>query len=222
MIIETTNYYDIVGQLPPGADVTFQDVSWEEYEELLEQVGEASWLRISYDEGTLSVMSVSSKHEIYTRFLERMIGAISLRLRLNIISSGSATMRKRKQRKGKEPDAGFYVQTAAVIGKRLDLDFEVDPPPDIAVEIDLHHDSLDKFPIYVALGVPEIWRFDGHKLTIYHLQRNRYVKRETSLALPLLTSHILTEYLTRLRTEGELQALLAFDEWLQEKQTSNH
>jgi Uma2 family endonuclease len=196
-------------------------VSWEEYEELLEQVGEASWLRISYDEGTLSIMAVSSKHEIYMRFLENLMTALRLRLRINTISSGSATMRKRKKRKGKEPDAGFYVQTAAVIRKRLDLDFEVDPPPDIAVEINLHHDSLDKFPIYVALGVSEIWRFDGHKLTIYHRQHNRYVKRETSLALPLLTCHILTEYLTRLRTEGELQALLAFDEWLQQKQTSD-
>ena len=219
MITETANYYDIVSQLPPGAGVTFQNVSWEEYEELLEQVGEAGWLRISYDEGTLSVMSVSFKHEVYTRFLEGLLTVLRLRLRINIISSGSATMRKRKKRKGKELDAGFYVQTAALIGKRMDLDFEVDPPPDIAVEIDLHHDSLDKFPIYVALGVPEIWRFDGRKLTIYHLQRSRYVKRDTSLALPLLTSHILTEYLTRLRTEGELAALLAFDEWLQQKQT---
>src|SRR5205085_4507682 len=109
----------------------------------------------------LEAMSLSPEHESYARFLEELMTAVRLRLRVNIRSFGSATIRKQKRRKGNEPDACFYVQNAAATGNKLQLDFATDPPPDIAVEVDIHHDSLNKFPIYAALGVPEIWRFDG-------------------------------------------------------------
>jgi Uma2 family endonuclease len=124
-------------------------------------------------------------------------------------------MRKKKKTKGSEPDAGFYVQTASVVGPRLDLDFEVDPPPDIVVEVDIHHASTESDPIYAALGVPEIWRYDGWEMAILLLQGNQYVVAEASLALPMLTAAILTERLTRMRQEGEFAAITAFDEWLQ-------
>lgn len=211
----TSNHYEIVSQLPAAAVVIFRNVSWEEYEDLLEQVGEASHLRISYNNGTLQVMTLSAEHEKYARFFEGLMTTIRLRLRINILSFGSATMRKQKQRKGNEPDACFYVQTADLIGNRIQLDFATDPPPDIAVEVDVHHDSLAKLPIYVALGVPEVWRFDGETLTIYLLDQDRYTESATSLALPMVTSRILTDALARLRRDGELQALVAFDEWLQ-------
>jgi Uma2 family endonuclease len=215
MTTQTASFYDIVAELPADTVVTFHGASWDEYENLLEQVGEASGLRISFDTGVLTVMTVSTEHEKYTRFLEKMMTLIILRRRINILSFGSATMRKRKKSKGNEPDACFYVQTADALGNRIHLDFEVDPPPDIAVEIDVHHDSLSRFSIYAALGVPELWRYDEHELTIHWLQGDAYVIASQSLALPLLTSQLLTEFLTRLRDDGEFQALLAFDEWLQ-------
>ncbi len=211
---EPASHYDIIARLPEDTTVTFHHVSWEEYEELLTQVGEPAGLRISFDKGTLCAMTLSAQHEKYVRFTESLITAIRLRLRLKILGFGSATMRKRAESVGKEPDACFYIQTADQLGPRIQLDFAVDPPPDLAVEIDIHHDSLDKFPIYVELGVPEIWRYDGRALTIYHLQRKRYVKREASQALPMLTGKLLTDYLNRLQSEDEFQVLLAFDAWL--------
>ena len=217
---QPSSYYDLVSQMPDNTVITFHGVSWEEYEELLAQVGEASGLRLSFDEGTLEVMSLSPEHENYARFLEKLLAIVSLRLRLNMRSFGSTTIRKRKRDKGKEPDACFYVQNAATIGNKLQLDFATDPPPDIAVEVDISHDSLNKFRIYAALGVPEIWRFDGYALTIYHLEENEYQPRARSRALPLLGSSRLTNYLTRLSQDGEFQTLLAFDEWLQ-SQTPN-
>lgn len=219
MITQTVSYYDIVSQLPADSVVIFHDVSWDEYQDLLEQVGEAHGLRLSYDNGTLNVMTLSTEHENYARFIESLVRLISLRLRLNIRFFGGSTMKKAKRRKGLEPDACFYVQSADLLGTRMQLDFEVDPPPDIAVEIDVHHDSLSKFSIYAALGVPEIWRYDGQEMTISVLQEGRYATVTQSQALPLLTSQILTEFLTRLREEGEFQAILAFDEWLQSRQS---
>ena len=218
MSTQITNYYEIVSQLPQDASVTFRDVSWEEYEELLEQVGEAPGLRITYDSGSLHAMTISPEHEKYAFFIGSMIAGIRLRLRMNILAFGSATMRKRRRSKGGEPDACFYVQTAALIGNKIQLDFETDPPPDIVVEIDVHHDSRSKFPVYAALGVPEIWRYDGHSMRIHHLSddgHEQYSVQDTSAALPMLTARLLTETIERMRTDGELIALLAFDAWLQ-------
>ncbi|MEW6208880.1 MAG: Uma2 family endonuclease [Acidobacteriota bacterium] len=218
MTTATSSYYEIATQLPPDSIVTFRDVGWEEYEELIEQLGEASGHRVSFDEGTLKIMTLSPEHESYAQFFESLITVIRLRLRLNIRSFGSATMRKKKKKKANEPDACFYVQTASVIGNKMHIDFSVDPPPDIVVEVDIHHDSLEKFPIYVALGVPEIWRYDGKRLTIHHLEGDEYVIVEQSIALPLLSSGVLTEFLDRLSKEGESPALIAFDEWLESRQ----
>ena len=125
------------------------------------------------------------------------------------------TIRKRKKTKGNEPDACFYVQTASVIGHRLRLDLTSDPPPDVAVEIDIHHASTHNDAIYCARGLSEIWRYDERTLTILHLHNDEYIAAEASLALSMLTAKTLTEYLTRMREEGEFAAILAFDDWLQ-------
>lgn len=210
-----STYYSIVEQLPAGCEATFRQVTWDEYEELLDQVGEARWLRLRYNDGVLKAMSLSTEHEAYAEYFKVLMAHVRLRLRINIRFSGSATMRKKKKTKGVEPDAGFYVQTAAVIGNRLDLDFEVDPPPDIVVEVDIHHASTESDAIYAALGVPEIWRYDGRQTTIYHLQGDVYIAAAASRALPMLTAAVLTEALTRMRADGETAAILAFDEWLQ-------
>jgi Uma2 family endonuclease len=176
-------------------------------------------LRISYDNGSLHVMTISAEHEKYSDFIKSLIAGIRLRLQIDILAFGSATMRKPKRSAGHEPDGCFYVQTAPLIGNRIQLDFETDPPPDIVVEIDLHHDSRSRFRVYAALGVPEIWRYDGQAMTIYHVSEEgdgqEYVAGDTSAALPMLTAQLLTEMVERMRNEGELKALLAFDEWLQ-------
>ena len=218
MSTQITTYYEKVSELPEDASVTFRDVSWDEYEELLEQVGEAPGLRISYDNGSLRVMTISAEHEKYSDFIKSLIAGIRLRLQIDILAFGSATMRKPKRSAGHEPDGCFYVQTAQLIGNRVQLDFETDPPPDIVVEIDLHHDSRSKFRVYAALGVPEIWRYDGQAMTIYHVSDEgdgpRYVAGDTSTGLPMLSAQLLTEMIERMRRDGELSALLAFDEWL--------
>lgn len=218
MTTATSSYYEIATQLPPDSVVTLRGVSWEEYEELIEHLVEAAGLRVSFDQGTLTIMTLSPEHEKYVRFFESLITVIRLRLRLTILSFGSATMRKKKKKKGNEPDACFYVQTASVIGNRMHIDFAVDPPPDIVVEVDIHHDSLDKFSIYAALGAPEIWRYDGKRLTIYHLQQDQYVSVEQSIALPVLSGSVLTDFLNRLSQEGESPALVAFDQWLESQE----
>src|SRR5947199_4355762 len=218
-ILESHQIIDqFIEQDPVDSKLVLHDVSWDEYEALMHQLVDPAGLHIAYDDGTLQIMTTLAEHERYARFFEKLCTIISLRRRINIISVGSATMRKRKKRKGNEPDSSFYVQSADLIGNRLDIDFEIDPPPDIAVKIDLHRDSISKFSIYAALGVPEIWRYDGNSLTIYHLREGQYQPSEASQALPLITGTVLTEFLARTSNEDQYDILIAFEDWLKTQQ----
>src|SRR5438132_11162296 len=107
MIAEAINYAEIISQLPAESFLIRENVSWEEYEDLLEQVGEATWLRISYDDGTLQIMTTGPTHENYSRFIESLVGQIRFRLRKNIRFFGSSTMLKKKKLKGNKPDGWF-------------------------------------------------------------------------------------------------------------------
>lgn len=207
------SYLEAIATLPANGTLVLRDVTWEDYENLLEEAGGASGLRISYNAGVIEVMTLSSEHEGLALFIQDLVRLISLRWRLKILCFGSATMKKPRE-KGAEPDACFYVQSAALLGKKLKIDFSQDPPPDVVVEIDIHHDSLDKLPIYAALGVPEIWRHDGRRCDIRVLENGAYVVVETSRALPVLTGTILTDFLRRVPEEGQYETLLAAEEWL--------
>lgn len=205
---------ELFARLPGNSTLILRDVSWDEYEALLAAAGEAPGFRISYDDGTLQIMTLSPKHESYSRLLERLVDRLSARLGIEIVSFGSSTMKRKGPKKGTEPDACFYVQSAPAIGPRIDLDFDRDPPPDIAVEIDVQHDSLGKLPLYAAFGVPEIWRYDGAAVTMYRLEGNQYVVAPASLALPVLDAQTLTRFLGLAGDKSQHEILLAFEEWL--------
>jgi Uma2 family endonuclease len=123
-------------------------------------------------------------------------------------------MKRKDRSRGAEPDACFYVKTAAVIGRKIQLDFATDPPPDIVVEIDITHDSVSKFPLYAALGVPELWRYDGAALTMYHLKDREYLPVSSSVALRVLDAATLTHFLNLSSDKDQHEILLAFEEWL--------
>jgi Uma2 family endonuclease len=217
-ISKAENLVEMIERMPADSVLTQHGVSWDEYEELLETVGDASGLRISYDDGRLQIMTLSQRHERYSTLIERMVDRVSRLLRIKILFYGSTTIKKQRKQKGVEPDACFYVQNAALVGTKDEIDFNVDPTPDVVVEVDLHHESLSKFPIYAALGVPEIWRYDGDSLTIHHLRDEEYVASEASLSLPVFTSALLTEFLALSPKQDQYDILLAFEEWLNTQQ----
>lgn len=214
MPTKTATYAELIEQLTPEATLTLYGISWDTYEDILEAVGEAPALRISYNEGVMQIMTTSFEHEFYAECLNHLVGLVRMINRIKILSFGRATMKMQEKLKGAEPDACFYVKSAAAIGKKFRLDLTIDPPPDIVVETDIFHDSLSKFPIYAALGVPEIWRFDGKRLAIHRLSDDRYEETPASLELPMLTGEILTRFLARAEEEDQDAALRAFEDWL--------
>lgn len=101
MTTAASSYLEIANKLPPDSVLTFHDVSWKEYEDLIEQLGEAAGKRVSFNEGVLTILTLSPEHEKHRQLIESLATVIRLRLRLNILSFGSATMRKKKKQKAK-------------------------------------------------------------------------------------------------------------------------
>ena len=208
------SFCQIIEQLPPKSNLTLYEQTWEDYENLLETIGETRGLRISFDSETLEIMTLSTEHEHYAQIITRIVDRLSVSQDIEIVFFGSATIKKSQFAKGTEPDACFYVQSVKEIGDKIRLDFSVDPPPDIAVEIDLYHESLNKFPIYAALGVAEIWRYSDEKFEIYKLKNGIYESIEKSESLPVLSAEILGQLLNRSRQERQTKILKEFENWL--------
>ncbi|MCI0422141.1 MAG: Uma2 family endonuclease [Acidobacteria bacterium] len=214
MTVQTAEYLDAIAHLPPGSKLTFYEISWQQYEQLLSQLGDAASPRVSYDSGRLDVMSPSSKHEKLKNVLHDLVLILSDELDLDVLSLGSVTLKVEPKGKGFEADDCFYVQRAGEIGEKDQLDLLSDPPPDLVLEIDVAHDSSGKFPIYVALGVPEIWRYEGSEFSLWQLSGQAYVAVSRSLAFPILTVEDLAGFLSRSQTEGRKQTRQHFRAWV--------
>ena len=210
MSTRTTDYLDAIEHLPEGATLVIHQFTWDEYERLLEDLSERPNLRASYDRGKLEIMSPLPEHEKYARFIDDLVRALSDKLNLKLEKVGSATWKKRQLDRGTEPNACYYVANAdRIIGKRK-IDLESDPPPDVVVEIDITNESLSKFPIYAALSVPEIWRYDGKTAQFYELSEDGYRQIAESRFFTRLKPELLAEALEKSKVEGQTAALEAF------------
>lgn len=214
MSTRTADYMDAIAHLPEGAVLRLPDIGWDEYEELLDDLTARPGVRVSYDAGRVVIMSPLPEHEEYKEFIVKLVYVLSEVVGVALENRGSATYKWRRGAKGVEPDTSFYVQNASRIIGRRTIDLEVDPPPDVAVEIDTTNESIAKFHIYAALGVPEIWRYDGQQAFIYHLADGTYAEAAKSRAFPQLTPAALTEFLDQSKTQGQTAALAAFRQWL--------
>lgn len=194
--------------------VVLHSISWEQFEQLLEDLGDHRAARIAYDNGTLEIMTPLPEHEYFKEVIGVAIQDIAEELEIDYESYGSTTWRKRVKMAGVEPDNCFYIQREALVRGRLDLDLrQGDPPPDLALEIDMTSKSLDRFPIYARLGVPELWCYEEGELKIYHLQQEEYVEAESSLAFPRLPIQELPQIIEAHRANGRRAIRQAVREW---------
>jgi Uma2 family endonuclease len=216
----TTNYLDIIERLPAGALLRLQNVSWDDYEFLLTQMQEYPGHRVTYDGGRLEIMSPKREDEIYKKFIGSIVEVLGQELSLDIEPSGSTTLRRKKFDRGAEPDECYHIQNAARVADSIEINLEIDPPPDLAVEIDTTNESLYKLGIYASLGVPEIWRYDGRSAHFYKLVGEGYEVIQSSLAFPMLTAADLTKYLEKRKAEGHAKTLRAFRKMLRSHTSS--
>lgn len=180
---------------PPEQRVTLHNVSWETYERLLADLRDSSAPRLTYDRGTLEIMSPSSEHERYNRTAAQIVEELAVEMDVHIDSLGSTTFRREDLDRGFEPDSCFYIGNAAGVRGKKRVDLSTDPPPDLVIEIDITSPSLDKLPLFAKAGVPEVWRFDGSRLAIYELSGGAYLERDASVAFPAVTAAAVTAFI---------------------------
>jgi Uma2 family endonuclease len=210
MIAEATSYLESVKHLPENGTLLVHNVSWEEYEDILEEFQSKSAYRITYNDGVLKIMSPRPDHEFPKDVVLKLVTIYADEFDINLDSYGSTTYRRRRKSKGAEADTSFYIRHAAEVRGLKDFNLDVDPPPDVVVEIDVSNESLDKFEIYAALRVPEIWRFDGREFKIHKLSENKYQVIENSIVLHLISAKILGEFLEIGREIGQTAMVREF------------
>ncbi|MFH1266756.1 MAG: Uma2 family endonuclease [Planctomycetota bacterium] len=192
------------------ARVLLPGVSWSTYEAILADV-DAPGTRLTYDRGDLEIMSPSDEHERFKRLIGRMIEALTEELEIPIRSSGSTTFKSEPKRRGFEPDESYYLANEPRIRGRDEIDLSVDPPPDLVVEVEITRGVIDRMPIYAALGVPEVWRYDGATLRVEQLQADgTYAPTERSAALPMVTLADMQRFLDERNSTDETSWIRSF------------
>lgn len=199
----------------PGQQLLLQDISWQDFEEILEDLGEHRGSRISYSDGVLEIMVPLPEHEKHKEIIGEIVRILLDKLEIDFEALASTTFKNEQMNQAVEADACFYIKNCqAVIGKdRLDL--TIDPPPDLAIEIDITNRT--HFNNYLLLKVPELWRYTRKGFQIYLLQDGIYVESKASPNFPNIpVVELIERYVKQAQTEGRSKAIRAFKQWIAE------
>ena len=193
--------------------IELENVAWDTYEAILRDTAEQH-VRITYDEGRMVLMSPLPRHDKVKSLLGRIIETISVERDVPISSFGSTTWRRPDLRKGLEPDECYYVQREPHVRCRFDIDLSVDPAPDLAIEIEITHHPMNRGKIYAALGIPEVWRFDGTTVSFLRLDDAfAYTAIDRSEAFPFLTVADVNRLLGLFDTLSEHEGIKQVAQW---------
>jgi len=188
------------------------NISWQQYEQMVDLFAE-NRLFMTYDDGQLELRMPLREHERASELLSAIINFFSYFLGIRIEPLGSTTFRSAQVEKGLEPDKCFYIKNIDLMLSKKRLDLSVDPPPDLAIEIEITTSLIPRIPIYLQLGIPELWRYDGRSLSIELLQNGQYAPAKQSLAFPTLNSKLLLKWIKRGESKGCSSMLIAVEAW---------
>lgn len=204
-------------EIPPGQKIYLHDIDWQEFEQILLDLGEKRATRIAYVDGDLEIRMPLPEHERTRVLISHLLVVLLEELDLPWESLGSSTFKKQSMKAGIEPDDCFYIENSqAMLGKKR-LDLTIDPPPDLAIEVDLS--SPTQMSACEALGVSEIWRYRNGKLAIFILAEGQYVESSHSLIFPTLPvveriSRLLSRSTEILISEARKEFRKEVREWL--------
>lgn len=202
-------------KIQPGQQLLVEDVNWQQFESILAELGERRASRLSYSNGRLEIMVPLAEHEKAKEIIGDMVKILLEAGQIAFESLGSTTLKNERMSQAVEPDTCFYIQNqAAVIGKNR-LDMSVDPPPDLAIEIDLT--SRTQLDNYQILGVPELWRYARRGLQINVLQAEQYIESDVSPTFPNIPIvELVNQYTQQSQVAGRTRAIQAFKSWVGE------
>lgn len=201
-------------QLLPGSEVTLRYQIWADYEAILESRRDDAAIKIHFSANTqeISILASMAGHGRRIDILADLVKAL-LRCQDRDWDSSHPLTLKRLQEAGAEPDACFYIQNWQVMLGKERLDLTIDPPPDLAVEVDLT--SLTSLDIYQTLAVPELWIDRQGALKIYVLTPDGYRdSADSPTFLGIDVKGILPRYVERAWSAGSIRALREFEQFL--------
>lgn len=200
---------------------TLTGISWQSYEQLVEDDLDRSVPRLTFDRGMLEIMSPTNAHESVNRCLANIVTIVSGQLGISLADVGSVTVRRRELERGFEADSTFYFTNLELIKSvTTTLDLAIHPPPDLVIEIDATHSSLPKLSLFAALGVPEIWRVEDVEegsVIIYVLHDGAYVRSSASRVIAALTGEALTRLVADRQRLGSAAWFRHVLTWAQEQ-----
>lgn len=196
------------------------NVSWETYTNLLQELNPSAGKRLTYDQGVLQITVVSFRHEKPNRMLASLVEELAAAMDIDFCNSGATTFKRDDLHKGFEPDSSFYFRNVSHMMGVDEVDLSTDPPPDLVIEVDITSPSINKFPIFAAVGVAELWHRKTGKVTIYQLQDGKYVEAAESAFLPSVTGGAITNLLSiALKEPSRLALRRKIKDWLRENRT---
>ena len=189
--------------------MVLENVSWETFVALADE-RRGSVPRMTYSEGVLEMMSPKRKHENIGRLIGRMVEAYSEIKGIEILSVASVTVKRSDLKKAYEADESYYVTNIDQVLAKEELDFEVDPAPDLVVEVELTSSAIEKMELFAAMQVREVWRHDGTSVQFYRWLNGRYDMIPTSVELPGLDAALINRFLEKRLEAGETTFIRAF------------
>ncbi|MFK8185728.1 MAG: Uma2 family endonuclease [Phormidesmis sp.] len=200
-------------KLQPGQRVDIEDVDWPEFQAILAELGDNRSTRIAYQNRTLTVVDPLFRHEKFKVTLGDLVKVLLEELDIDYEAAGSTTLTRMDVYKGVEPDNSFYIQNYQQVLNKDRIDLNTDPPPDLAIEVDLT--SKTNADLYEALGVPELWRYDNDELRIDSLQKGKYIQVTESPTFPeWRIAKLVPQHIARARAVGQGKAIKELRQWV--------
>jgi Uma2 family endonuclease len=163
-------------------------------------------------------MTLSHEHENRVSLLRRLVEAFTEEMNLSVKSGRSTTLRRRRKQRGLDADECYWIRNEPLVRHLERLDLRRDPPPDLALEIDVANSSVNRMPVYAALRVPEVWRFDGQNLIFFVLDsQGRYISSPHSLSFSQLAPADLLRFLSLRGQLDENAILRQFRSWVRQR-----
>ncbi len=193
----------------PGSHVVMHDVDWSGYLHFLKMFDESRTAKLTYDRGTLEIMSPSLSHDEESRAFVYFMKILAEEWGTTLKAAGSTTIRRKQKQAGLEPDECFWLANAPRMAGRRQLDLRRDPPPDLAIEVEKsRRGKLDRMSLYARLRLPEVWRHGKKGLAFFKLEGKQYLPIATSFAFPGLTPALVEKFIAKAAEAGDVLGVL--------------
>ncbi len=194
-----------------------QNISWQTFKAMLADMGCERNKRLAYDNGIVEIMTPLMPHENSNRLIEGFVLVLCEEFGLEVKSAGSLTMTRDDLEQGAEPDSSYYIQNEFLVRNKENIDLNIEPPPDLVLEVEYSRSKINKLNLYAAMGVPEFWRYNGTVLRIYTLNNGQYFQSESSPTFaPVLVTEI-PRFIQESKKIGQIAATRTFRSWVRQQ-----